>query len=164
MGLLRRWDIIVTWPARVLMRRLTSGCPRIQVNGIELLVASPGLVDKAQLFFARTSEAIESALTEPMRRNTAFRQDVRQIILWDGKIKSFYQRFQLAILVPPEIAFATDKLSYTAWLLYVAGLSRNKRFSRELLEKFLLSLERMERSRIEEWLSITLGDKTLHMT
>ena len=43
------------------MRRLSSSFTRRQVNGIELVVASPELADKAQLFFSRTAEALESA-------------------------------------------------------------------------------------------------------
>lgn len=143
------------------MRRLSSSFPRRQVNGIELVVVSPELADKAQLFFSRTAEALESASAGAASMYTALGKDVQRVILWEGKVTSFYHQFQLAVLVPPEVAFGADKLCYAAWLLYVSGLARSKRHALARLEKFLSSLGLAERSRIEEWMSRALGNRVL---
>jgi hypothetical protein len=152
MHLLRTLEIIVTAPARVMMRRLSANLPHQQIANIEMRVISPGLASKAQPFFTRTIEAINYSLAELMPKNSQLRRNIRQIILTDIEIKPFYHRFQLAIFVTPYIALEVDKLSYAVWLLYVSCLSLNKRFAQEQLDKLLNTLEPAEGLRIREWL------------
>jgi hypothetical protein len=150
------WERFVTLPARLLMQRLSSELPRKNFNGIELIVADPTLADRMEAFFDQTSKALASAASCAPTAYADLRNDVQRIILWDGQRTSLYHRFQLAVLVPPKLAFESDTVSYAIWLLYMSGLSQGIRSAQDRSEEFLDSLEPPERTRVSRWLSAVI--------
>lgn len=58
MNLAWRWNRLASWPARLLLKRLSSQLPHQYYDRIEMAVASQELEPSAERFFTRTSEAL----------------------------------------------------------------------------------------------------------
>jgi hypothetical protein len=152
----RWWNRIASFPGRTLFDRLARSFPQDESDGIQLVVANPSLVARASEFFTRTSEALAIASERAPDAYSALRSDIERIILDSADAPApAYHRFQLAVIVPPAVAFEFGPLEYAAWLLRASGLSRSELESDRRADEFLSTLDRDEHVRIENWLGRT---------
>lgn len=149
----RLWAVIGGAPARALARRLASNLPRDVHDGIEMVARGARPERDAAEFLARTRGALELAASLAPRGYAELRKDVRSIVLWPGSPPSRYHRFQLAVLVPDEVALGSDEVSYAAWLLYASGLAQGDEGGRARARELLASLDVEERERVAGWLA-----------
>jgi len=140
-------------PARVLMRVMARRYPQQEYDGLRLVVADDRLASSAERFFSRTKEALATAAARAPQAYAKFRKDIHQVLLWGKTQESPYHKFQLAALVPPQIALEADTLCYATWLLYTSGLSENKVEAQARSGEFLASLEHDEGTRVAAWLT-----------
>jgi hypothetical protein len=135
------------------MRRLSRRLPQQFHEGIGLIVADEALARQAETFFERTAAALRVAESRATRAFTKFRKDVEQVLLWGRPDAPAYNRFQLAVVVPPRIAFDAEIDCYAAWLLRASAHQHGKAESDLRLQEFLTSLDRERREQVEAWLS-----------
>jgi hypothetical protein len=138
-------------PTRFLMGLLSGQRPRKDFDGIALIASDPSLTLKAGLFFERSTSALMRAQTGAPVAFGEFRQDVREVLLWGQSKAPSYQRFQLAVVVPPRIALEADLNCYAAWLLYTSGLIYGRDEARARSNDFAHSLNSRERTTVAEW-------------
>jgi hypothetical protein len=109
---------------RALARHLSSTLPRASFDGLELVVGDARLAQDADRFFERAIEALSYAKSQAPTAYAQLGKDVRTIVLRPETTTAPYNRFQLGVVVPPEIALEADTPTTAAWLLYASGLSR----------------------------------------
>jgi hypothetical protein len=143
----RWWARIVGAAPRALARRL-SPHPRSSHDGIDLVTTEPRTAAHADAFFARTAEALAAAAARAPGSYAQLRKDMKSVILWAQPAPSPYHRFQLAALVPPDIALEADTESYAAWLLYTSGLGRGRESALDRAEEFIRALPPDERNHV----------------
>jgi len=147
------WNRVIGIPVRLLMRIMSRREPKQEYDGIRLIVADFRLVPNAERFFERTREALTRAASGAPQAYADFRRDVQQVLLWGETKASPYNRFQLAAVVPPNIALEADIAYYAAWLLHVSGLLHGQDEAQARSGEFLRSLEPDERTRVTGWLT-----------
>lgn len=144
-GVGRRWSRIVGAPTRALARRLSARLPRASYDGVDLVVGDPALVHDAERLLDRARTALGYAASQAPSTFARLRQDVKTIVLGAGAAGPPYNRFQLALLVPAEVASEAITPAYAAWLLYASGLSRGTAEARARAEELLVTLDEAER-------------------
>jgi hypothetical protein len=122
---------------------------------LELLVSDPGLAQQAELFFKRTTAALDYAAAHAPSGYVKLRKDVRSIVLTDDTTGVPYNRFQLAILVPGRVALEADAPAYAAWLLHVSGLSRDRHEAAERASAIESTLDPALRDQLQSLLPRT---------
>jgi hypothetical protein len=123
----RWWAKVAGSPMRALARRLSSSLPQVSHDGLQLVIGDASLVPQAEVLFERTISALDHASTDAARGYERLRKDARSVVLRREATKPPYNRFQLALLVPVQVALQTETPVYAAWLLYASGLSRDVR-------------------------------------
>ena len=149
--------MVVGAPMRALARRLSAQLPRASHEGLELLVGDVALAQKAEMFFERTKNALNYASVHAPSSYAKLRKEARTIVLRSETTSPPYNRFQLAILVPAQVALEADAPAYAAWLLYASGLSRGRREAAERVSAIERTLDPAERDRVRAWLPWTDG-------
>src|SRR3977135_1438926 len=114
-GLGRRWSRIVGAPMRALAGRLSAPLPRTSYDGVDLEVGDPALAQDAERLLERARTALDYAASLGPSTFARLRQDVRTIVLGSGAEGAPYNRFQLAVLVPAEVASEALTPAYAAW-------------------------------------------------
>jgi hypothetical protein len=111
-------------PMRALARRLSASLPQASHEGLQLLVGDRDLAQNAETLFERTIDALNYAAAHAPSSYDKLRKDVRTVVLRGETTSPPYNRFQLTLLVPAQVALEADAPAYAAWLLYASGLSR----------------------------------------
>jgi hypothetical protein len=151
----RRWAALVGAPMRALARRLSSRFPRASYDGIELVVGDPLLAEDAEQFFTATIEALRYAAAQAHTSYARLRKDVKTIVIRRESTESPYHRFQLAALVPANVALEADGVAYAAWLLHTSGLSRGPQEARKRTSEILRDLNPDQQDEVRAWLPST---------
>jgi hypothetical protein len=151
----RSWAALVGAPARALARRLSSRFPRASHDGIDLVVGDPRLVEEAEHFFTATVEALRYAAARAPTSYARLRQDVKTIVMRRESAESPYHRFQLAVLVPANVALEADAVAYAAWLLHASGLSRDPQEAAKRTSEILKGMNPDQQDRVRAWLPST---------
>jgi hypothetical protein len=131
---------------RALARRLSRQLPQSSYDDISLLIGDSSLAQDAQRFFSQTPEALRYAAEHAPRSYAKFRKDVKTIVLRAEAETTTapYNPFQLAVLVPANLIEA-DASAYSAWLLYVSGLSSGTREAIERASEVLQTIDPEQR-------------------
>jgi hypothetical protein len=149
----RWWNRVTGIPARLLMHAMARREPWREHDRIRVMVADAWLTAHTERFFERTSEALARAAADAPGAYAELREDVRQVLLWGQGGVSSYNRFQLAIVVPPSIALEADAVCYSAWLLHASALLLGPEEAQARAEELLRSLEPDERAWVGGWLT-----------
>ena len=144
--------MVVGAPMRALARRLSSSLPQATYEELQLVVGDAELTQDAETFFARTRDALGYAAAHAPAGYARLREDVRTIVLRREEEDPPYNRFQLAVLVPAEIALEADAQEYAVWLLYISGLSRNTREAADRSSPIERTLDAAQREHVQRWL------------
>jgi hypothetical protein len=152
------WARFAGAPARRLMGCLLTRLPHASHSGIRLIVLDRSLATKSDLFFARTSKALDIASERAPDAYAALRRNIQQIVLRERTRPATpsYHWFQLAAVVTPDVALEANVGSYATWLLYASGLSRGVFHAEQCADEFLKTLDPTERRRASEWLHSNL--------
>ena len=152
-GFGRRWSRIVGAPMRALAGRLSARLPRASYDGLDVVVGDPALVHDAGRLLEQARTALGYAASQAPSTFARLRQDVKSIVLGPADAAGApYNRFQLALLVPREVASEALTPAYAAWLLYASGLSRGTAEARARAEELLRALDETERDDAAAWL------------
>jgi hypothetical protein len=144
---------------RALARRLSVSLPQASHNGLQLLVGDASLAPQAETLFERTSGALNYASAHASRSYEKLRKDTRSVVLRREATKPPYNRFQLAVLVPAQVALQADTPTYAAWLLYASGLSRDTREAADRSSPIERTLAPAQREQLRGWLATVDGGK-----
>jgi hypothetical protein len=137
---------------RALAGRLSARLPQASYDGVDLVVGDLALAQDAQRLLDRARAALDYAASQDPAAYARLRQDVRTVVLGSTAEGLPYNRFQLAVLVPAEVASEAPTPAYAAWLLYASGLSRGTAEARARADGVLQALAEGERGEALAWL------------
>ena len=157
MRLSRWWDRVAGVPARALMRLTSSELPHRSHDGFQLVVGDIEDAPRSERFFSRTVAALDFVASMALGVHEDLRQDLHQIVLWREGSARPYQKYLLAAVVPPRIAFESTAEEYAAWLVDTSATALVEQAARARVAKFLACLDVTDASRIAEWLARVRG-------